>query len=320
MKSVHFSMHYHHTQDEYKMHETMTPGCSRNQCYTNVKKKHLTNPPISISRYTYADLLISLLALFFLFTDASSNWSYTNTVVDIGMNNYTSVSASSRLSTRAASVVAFARELPGRRIVKEADRKASSLEISGKFPSASNLSTIMAPAAAPFQEPVPAQNLAIGPSSYPPPATTPAPVSSSCPALASACDFYFSGFKGEIPTFSLNVRPDSAISPPILVDIRGATIEVVAGNSGSVDYVDCKEDNISVLRSDSQFYISQRSVNLRTVQSDPGIMAYADQFVRIYFTSIALNIFGMVTNVNKGESSEYFPEDRRCIAFRTTIF
>ena len=117
---------------------------------------------------------------------------------------------------------------------------------------------------------------------------------------------------------------DTRISPPITASVKGVQVDVIAANSANGDYLctngqpNNPDPNNWVVgkNPDNQFYATQDAVQSRTFQpATGGIQPFLGNLVKLQLTSVELNIFNMVTNLNQGQPSDYFPESRRCILF-----
>ncbi|CAI5473061.1 unnamed protein product [Closterium sp. Yama58-4] len=137
--------------------------------------------------------------------------------------------------------------------------------------------------------------------------------SSSPPVPSGGCDFYFTGFQDSTPTFKLPENGgDVVISPPIEASVKGSVVNVIALNSQTAKY-----SGGSSLPDDNQFYVVQDVVQVRTIQpQDKG--KYNGLTVTIPITNAEIEVYNQVFNLNPGDGSSSFPEDRRCVVFQTS--
>lgn len=149
---------------------------------------------------------------------------------------------------------------------------------------------------------------ASAPSSVSPPSPNPG----GCPPTGSECDFYFTGFQNQIPTFTLLGGGDKAISPSIEASVKGSVVNVIALNSQTAEYV-C---NAAEIPDNNQFYVVQDVVQVRTIQSQD-LGKFNGVYVKIPISNAEIEVYNQVFNLNPGDGSSSFPEERRCVIFKT---
>ncbi|CAI5475135.1 unnamed protein product [Closterium sp. Yama58-4] len=178
----------------------------------------------------------------------------------------------------------------------------------------------------------------------PPPATPPTePPIAGCQPSPSDCAFFFAGHEGEVPTFSIQPRQGDAVlsTSELKTSIMGSDIQVLAGNSGEAQIV-CAEGqgagvgggsaggltataamamNDAAVTQDigNQLYITGTDVQQRTFNRIENLFTLRNAYVKLKVTAAEMDVFGMTVNMNPGDGNSYFPEDKRCVLFKTKL-
>ncbi|CAI5987639.1 unnamed protein product [Closterium sp. NIES-65] len=190
------------------------------------------------------------------------------------------------------------------------------------------------------------------PPNNPPPANPPPPPSppieppiAGCQPSPTDCAFFFAGHEGQVPTFSIQPRQGDAVlsTSELKTSIMGSDIQVLAGNSGEAQIV-CAEGqgagaglgggqgsgltataamamNDGAVTQDigNQLYITGTDVQQRTFNRIENLFALRNAYVKLRVTAAEMDVFGMTVNMNPGDGNSYFPEDKRCVLFKTKL-
>ncbi|CAI5492373.1 unnamed protein product [Closterium sp. Naga37s-1] len=182
------------------------------------------------------------------------------------------------------------------------------------------------------------------PPANPPPANPPPPPSppieppiAGCQPSPTDCAFFFAGHEGQVPTFSIQPRQGDAVlsTSELKTSIMGSDIQVLAGNSGEAQIVIHAQPakNPFFLASSphsvltSSFYahrlirfpFPQQDVQQRTFNRIENLFALRNAYVKLQVTAAEMDVFGMTVNMNPGDGNSYFPEDKRCVLFKTKL-
>ncbi|CAI5501623.1 unnamed protein product [Closterium sp. Naga37s-1] len=205
----------------------------------------------------------------------------------------------------------------------------------------------------PLNPPPPPNNPPLNPPpppNNPPPANPPPPPSSpnepplaGCQPAPTDCAFFFAGHEGTVPTFSIQPRQGDAVlsTSELKTSIMGSDIQVLAGNSGEAQIL-CAEGqgaglgggqgsgltataamamNDAAVTQDigNQLYITGTDVQQRTFNRIENLFALRNAYVKLRVTAAEMDVFGMTVNMNPGDGNSYFPEDKRCVLFKTKL-
>eukprot|EP00897_Mesotaenium_endlicherianum_P007258 jgi/Mesen1/6560/ME000334S05891 len=173
-----------------------------------------------------------------------------------------------------------------------------------------------------------------------------APLPICCPSSpATLCDFYFDGYQNKIPTFHLQdgEKGDHAISPASVASLRwvGSVANFSPGiktqqidklvNIGGTGYngtfLRCPKPVPEGENTLGQFYIAgdesataklyARSWQRQTADQN-GVKWYLNRCIRLDILGATIyNLDGSVFNLDIADGNLDFPEDRRCIVFKT---
>ncbi|CAI5499578.1 unnamed protein product [Closterium sp. Naga37s-1] len=129
-----------------------------------------------------------------------------------------------------------------------------------------------------------------------------------CPTHPSAyCDFYFDGFQNSVPSFHIkdDIKGDHAV-----LTITREQVHWV----GSMDYFapgirDYKTNGLIAADSTNGTY-------LQCPQRLPPDEHPGDQFYLNQREDAIAHVYGPI-NLNKADNSTDYPEERRCVVFRT---
>ncbi|CAI5475599.1 unnamed protein product [Closterium sp. Yama58-4] len=183
------------------------------------------------------------------------------------------------------------------------------------------------------------------PANPPPPPVSPPiePPIAGCQPSPTDCAFFFAGHEGQVPTFAIQPRQGDAVlsTSELKTSIMGSDIQVLAGNSGEAQIV-CAEGQGAGLGGGSaggltataamamndgavtqdignQLYITGTDVQQRTFNRIENLFALRDAYVKLKVTAAEMDVFGMTVNMNPGDGNSYFPEDKRCVLFKTKL-
>ncbi|CAI5511593.1 unnamed protein product [Closterium sp. Naga37s-1] len=190
----------------------------------------------------------------------------------------------------------------------------------------------------------------------PPPASPNEPPLAGCQPSPTDCAFFFAGHEGQVPTFSIQPRQGDAVlsTSELKTSIMGSDIQVLAGNSGEAQIL-CAEGqgagaglgggggsgltataamamNDGAVTQDigNQLYITGTvrqlrggvgvdDVQQRTFNRIENLFALRNAYVKLRVTAAEMDVFGMTVNMNPGDGNSYFPEDKRCVLFKTKL-
>eukprot|EP00270_Netrium_digitus_P018024 TRINITY_DN677_c0_g1_i6.p1 TRINITY_DN677_c0_g1~~TRINITY_DN677_c0_g1_i6.p1 ORF type:complete len:203 (+),score=32.94 TRINITY_DN677_c0_g1_i6:23-610(+) len=159
------------------------------------------------------------------------------------------------------------------------------------------------------------------PSPSPPLVTVVGPIAPGpapgCPdANPSTCAFFFEGYENRVPVFDISqTSSDTSFTTAIFGSVMGTAVPTLTVNSGDAEVVCGTKSHVV----GQQYYTNGNTVSLRTVQPIPGMTVLVGSYVKIPLTSVAIDIFGTLVNLNPGDGqTKYFPEDQRCVVFKVT--
>ncbi|CAI7839874.1 unnamed protein product, partial [Closterium sp. NIES-53] len=164
-----------------------------------------------------------------------------------------------------------------------------------------------------------------------------------CPTHPSAyCDFYFDGFQNSVPSFHIkdDIKGDHAVLTitreqvhwvgsmdyfaPGIRDYK--TNGLIAADSTNGTYLQCPQRLPPDEHPGDQFYLNQREDAIAHVyvrnwkpqsQWHHGIDWFNDRCILLPFTHAQVPGAQGPINLNKADNSTDYPEERRCVVFRT---
>eukprot|EP00475_Leptophrys_vorax_P009725 TRINITY_DN16436_c0_g1_i1.p1 TRINITY_DN16436_c0_g1~~TRINITY_DN16436_c0_g1_i1.p1 ORF type:complete len:280 (-),score=5.66 TRINITY_DN16436_c0_g1_i1:248-1087(-) len=144
----------------------------------------------------------------------------------------------------------------------------------------------------------------------PPPSPPPA---GDCPPSTEQCYFFFDGHDGMVPEFKMPPlgSGDVQIGGTIAAAVKGSVVTVISINTDKATYP-C---NVQAMPADDQFYGTQDKIQVRTVQPQ-NVGKYQGIYVKVPIKSAQLEVYNQVFNLNPGDRSTSFPEDKRCVVFK----
>ncbi|GAQ87825.1 hypothetical protein KFL_003800010 [Klebsormidium nitens] len=127
---------------------------------------------------------------------------------------------------------------------------------------------------------------------------------------ASECDFYFEGYQSYVPTLYLGPGTgDNSISPAIINSKDGGQhVNVINTNQGYGAYPPIPNDN------QNQFYGGGNFVRDRTFNNPQNVNDFRGKCIKLRLSSVQLSDGN---NLNPNDGNGQYPEERRCVAFRT---
>ncbi|CAI5473725.1 unnamed protein product [Closterium sp. Yama58-4] len=145
------------------------------------------------------------------------------------------------------------------------------------------------------------------------PTPTPPP-SDGCPTSPDVCSFVFKGYEDSIPVFPLPKTADSPIGPTIEGNVKGSSIVVRTLNSKDAVYPCTKKSGMEKLK--DQFYAVNDVIQVRTIQSEDDRKKLSGEIVKVRISGAAIDVFNELFNLNPGDGSTSFPEEKRCVVFQ----
>ncbi|CAI5513534.1 unnamed protein product [Closterium sp. Naga37s-1] len=140
------------------------------------------------------------------------------------------------------------------------------------------------------------------------------PPSEGCPTTPDVCSFVFKGYEDSIPVFPLPKTADSPIGTTIEGNVKGSSIVVRTLNSRDAQYPCTKKTGLEKLK--DQFYAVNDVIQVRTIQSDEDRKKLSGEIVRVQISGAAIDVFNQLFNLNPGDGSTSFPEEKRCVVFQ----
>ncbi|CAI7847743.1 unnamed protein product [Closterium sp. NIES-54] len=140
------------------------------------------------------------------------------------------------------------------------------------------------------------------------------PPSDGCPTSPDVCSFVFKGYEDSIPVFPLPKTADSPIGPTIEGNVKGVSIVVHTLNSRDATYPCTKKSGMEKLK--DQFYAVNDVIQVRTIQSEEDRKKLSGEIVRVQISGAAIDVFNQLFNLNPGDGSTSFPEEKRCVVFQ----
>ncbi|CAI5519972.1 unnamed protein product [Closterium sp. Naga37s-1] len=140
------------------------------------------------------------------------------------------------------------------------------------------------------------------------------PPSDGCPTSPDVCSFVFKGYEDSIPVFPLPKTADSPIGTTIEGNVKGSSIVVRTLNSKDAVYPCTTKSDMEKLK--DQFYAVNDVIQVRTIQSDEDRKKLSGEIVRVRISGAAIDVFNQLFNLNPGDGSTSFPEEKRCVVFQ----
>ncbi|GJP47547.1 hypothetical protein CLOM_g6729 [Closterium sp. NIES-68] len=139
------------------------------------------------------------------------------------------------------------------------------------------------------------------------------PPSEGCPPSPSMCSFVFQGYEDSIPVFELPKGADVPIGPPVEGGVKGSSIVVRTLNSKQVEFLCTKKTGMEKLK--DQFYAVNDVIQMRTIQKGDE-EKLRGEIVKVDISGAALDVYNQLFNLNPGDGSSSFPEEKRCVVFQ----